>query len=266
MSPPMRHLHRRRRRQPRLALGLVLWAVVSCATALDGDTDDDGGTPSPPRVSFEFLDACTHGPTDRVVELLHRHPTWTRGTSSDGETCLHVAGIYGQAAVTRAVLEFRSDEADPDNDNDDDNNDDSTNFLPADPNVRTTYDQGLRMTPLAWNVYAGHVETARVLLEHGADPNLDFDGSRAAGTAAAASDASDTVPTQITCLDVVQQMLSYSGDDNDSGDDPNHNNNNPHNVDKFRLLEELLLAHGAKTFRDWTTATSNPRQQREQEL
>jgi len=45
----------------------------------------------------------------------------------------------------------------------------------ADPNIRSTFSEGLRMHPLSWNVYSNHVDNARLLLEAGADVNADFD-------------------------------------------------------------------------------------------
>lgn len=160
-------------------------------------------------VSPAFLQACTEGNVDRVQQFLQDHPDWIlHGRSEEGETCLHVAGIYGQPGVTRLMLEAG-----------------------ADPDVRSTFARGLRMTPLSWNVYAGHVETARVLLEVGeADVNLDFD-------AMGPPDA----PTQpVTCYDIVLEILqTYAREGEQSGDERQQ---------AFLEMKALLEKHGAKTY------------------
>jgi len=159
-------------------------------------------------VSPDFLQACTEGDVDKVNTFLQEHPTWKDGRSEQGETCLHVAGIFGRSQVTQRLLERG-----------------------ADPNVRSTFEYGLRMTPLSWNAYAGHVETARVLLEVGrADVNMEFD----------AMGQSTDGPTQyVTCYDVVLEILkTYEGDD--SQVDPRK--------ESFLAMKELLESYGAKTY------------------
>ena len=77
---------------------------------------------------------CTEGKLDTLKEILASHPDWVNKRSDQGESCLHVAGILGQEEVTTAILKAGGD-----------------------PNIRSTYEQGLRMHPLSWNVYHGHV-------------------------------------------------------------------------------------------------------------
>ena len=104
---------------------------------------------------MDFLEACTQGTIDKIQEALQQNPHWVNGRSPQGETCLHLAGIMVQTEVTRLILDKGGD-----------------------PNIRTTFEKGQRMHPLSWNVYGGHVETARVLLEYGANVNLDVDWLR----------------------------------------------------------------------------------------
>jgi len=164
-----------------------------------GDDDDDDVLP------MSFLDACTEGRVEHIRTELKVHPSWTNGRSPQGETCLHLAGILGQPEVTRTVLEAGGD-----------------------PNVRTTFERGQRMHPLSWNVYAGHVETARVLLENGADVNLDVDLVKGG------SDVSIATP-----LDIINDILP-PGADAGGGDHPE--------ARKFHEMKELLLSFGAKTY------------------
>jgi hypothetical protein len=147
-------------------------------------------------VSEEFLNACTYGNVKLLQSLLvdHEHASWIKeGRSKQGETCLHVAGIYGQVEVTQYLLQHG-----------------------CDPNVRSTYQGGLRMPPLAWNVYGGHVDVAKVLLQGGANVNLDFDDMSS--------------PKQpVTALDVCLQLVQTD-------------------AARFEPLLQLLLEYGAKTY------------------
>jgi ankyrin repeat protein len=74
------------------------------------------------------------------------------------------------------------------------------------------------MHPLSWNVYGGHIDNIRLLLEYGANVNLDFDSMK----------PTDYTPT--TVLDVVIELTK-----NEQGDE------------RFVIIEKLLRAHGAKT-------------------
>jgi ankyrin repeat protein len=75
------------------------------------------------------------------------------------------------------------------------------------------------MHPLSWNVYGGHVDNIRLLLDYGASPNLDFDSMV------------DKQPT--TVLDVVIQLTK-----NEQGDE------------RFINIEQLLRQRGAKTINE----------------
>jgi ankyrin repeat protein len=146
---------------------------------------------------FEFLDACTTGDVDAVKAMLKEHPGWVNSRSKQGESCLHVAGIMGQAGITAAILQAGGD-----------------------PDIRTAFSEGLRMHPLSWNVYGGHLETATVLLEGGADVNLDVDDMYN--------------PSQpVTVLDLIEYTLDVG------------------HIDKrFQEVKDLLLKFGAKRYKD----------------
>jgi ankyrin repeat protein len=114
--------------------------------------------------------------------------------TDNGEACLHLTGIYGHSEVTRLLLQKG-----------------------ADPNIRSTYEAGLRMHPLSWNLYGGHAENIELLLKYGADVNLDFDGM---GNPVVA----------VTPLDVTLQLVQ-----NEEGDE------------RFTKIEQVLRLHGGKT-------------------
>lgn len=119
---------------------------------------------------------------------------WANARTDNGESCLHLAGIYGHSQVTELLLKKG-----------------------ANPNHRSTWEQGLRMHPLSWNVYGGHVDNVRILLEYGADVNLDFD-----------SMSEDKIP--VTALDITVQLRQV-----EEGDE------------RFSQVEALLRQHGALT-------------------
>ena len=115
-------------------------------------TGDDVDT----NKDFEkFLMACSQGDIDTVKEFVQKDTKYyvTAYSQNGGESCLHVAGILGQATVTQYILQQGGN-----------------------PNQRSqNIPQGLRMTPLSWNVYGNHIENVQLLLKAGADVNLDFD-------------------------------------------------------------------------------------------
>jgi ankyrin repeat protein len=160
----------------------------------------------PILLTDEFLQACSQGDVDFVEAQLSDDPSLVHGRSAQGETCLHVAGITGQSLVTQRILDGGGD-----------------------PNVRTTFAQGLRMHPLSWNVYGGHVDTARVLLEHGASVNLPVDSMKN--------------PTEkVTVLDILLDILSVDQEASKASPDPR--------LGKYYEMKTLLVKHGAKRFVD----------------
>jgi ankyrin repeat protein len=192
------------RRNVLQTLGCLLLLLFPIPLVLSNEGDS---------AEFEnFLHACTNGEMDVIEIALLEDPHFVNRKSAMGETCLHVAGIRGQTAVTKRLVQAG-----------------------ADPNVRSDYNQGLRMHPLSWNVYGGHVETARALLEGGANVNLDVDYM--------------IRPTEkVTVLDLVLSLLQgYDNHDEKYKDDPA--------VGKHFRMRDLLLEFGAKQFKDLEEAS-----------
>ena len=67
----------------------------------------------------------------------------------------------------------------------------------ADPDVRTTFEGGMRMHPLSWSTFYGRHAIIELLLKANADVNADFDISK----------NEDGTPQKGTVLDVVEQIL-----------------------------------------------------------
>eukprot|EP00980_Cylindrotheca_fusiformis_P003339 scaffold746_cov123-Cylindrotheca_fusiformis.AAC.27 len=152
----------------------------------------------------EFWLSCSGGNLGPIKKALEDHPSWKNARTGNGEACLHLAGIYGHSQVTELLLKNG-----------------------ANPNIRSTWDQGLRMHPLSWNVYGGHVDNVRLLLEYGADPNLDFD-----------SMSENKIP--VTVMDIVFQLQGV-----EEGDD------------RFTQLDTLLRKFGALTSKELEDKKTN---------
>jgi len=126
-----------------------------------------GEAPSPARdpIAADLLTAIRRGDRRRFDQLLNANPRAARATGSGGITPLMYAGLYGDAASARTLLD-----------------------MGADPNARN--DAGA--TALMWAV--DDVEATRLLLDRGADPNLrSADGRTALVLAAVRPGASDVV-------------------------------------------------------------------------
>lgn len=177
-----------------IKLGLVVLFLTLPPVVLSSTGDSNNGQVA---VDSDFFLACSGGKLDLVKTFLQEHPHWIHARTDNGEACLHLTGIYGYADVTEYMLE-----------------------LGADPNIRSEYSEGLRMHPLSWNIYGGHVANVELLIRHGADVNLDFDGMGPS-------------KPKVTALDVVQQLIQ-----NESGDQ------------RFVQLETLLKENGAKTMKE----------------
>lgn len=83
------------------------------------------------------------------------------------------------------------------------------------------------MHPLSWNVYGGHIDNVRLLLENGADANLDFD-----------SMTEDKIP--VTAMDIALELQKV-----EEGDD------------RFAKLDELLRKYGAMTVKELEDKKNN---------
>lgn len=198
-------------RKLRAILSLLIVILLSSrAEAVNAEAEDDGEMGDP----FEhFLKACSEGNMEVVEIMLEEHPEFVTGQSTQGESCLHGAGILGQMAVTKAVLKAGGN-----------------------PNQRSTFAQGLRMTPLSWNVYGGHVENARVLLEAGADVNMDFDHTIKGGE------------EMVTVLDLIYintPNMPEKFEDTAAADMTEH-----HRYKQYYEMRDLLLEYGARRYAD----------------
>jgi ankyrin repeat protein len=161
--------------------------------------------------SFDnFLMACSKGDMGTVENEVREHPEFVLGQSRNGESCLHVAGILGQVDVTRFILQHGGN-----------------------PNQRSTYEHGLRMAPLSWNVYGKHVTNVRLLLEAGADVNLDFDYM------------DNGKKVVVTALDLLYIIDTFSDGDTIS-DEPNDTAGDRTHYD----MRDLLLLYGAKRYQN----------------
>lgn len=160
-----------------------------------------------------FLQACAEGEIEVVEILLEEYPSFAQQQSvKEGEGCLHVAGIRGQSTITKALLRAG-----------------------ADPDQRSAFELGLRMTPLSWNVYGGHVATARALLEGGAKVNLDFDNML-------------NPNEKVTVLDLLYDViLDVDNNDEDPKNQDRNDPNDPH-YGRYHSMKNLLLEYGAKRY------------------
>jgi ankyrin repeat protein len=180
-------------------LFLLLAAFVTSDPAVSDSENNDNILP------FDYVEACTQGNITFVAEQLQKHPGYLNGRTSNGETCLHVAGIMGQTEVTKYVLTGG-----------------------ANPDIRSIFEHGLRMTPLSWNVFGGHLETAKALLDGGAQVNLDVDTT-----------ANGNGLRKVTVLDIVEMITP----------EPPHPDMKPSpKVKKFIDLKAMLIKYGAKKY------------------
>ncbi len=164
---------------------VVLFLTLPAAVLSEGEDE---------VIDQNFFHACSGGLFDELKSYLKDHPQWVHARTDHGESCLHLTGIHGFSDVTEYLL-----------------------VNGADPNIRSTYEHGLRMHPLSWNIYGGHVANVDLLLRHGADVNLDFDGM------------GESTPV-VTALDVVMQLIENESEDT-----------------RFVHLEQILRRYGAKT-------------------
>jgi len=155
----------------------------------------------------EFFMLCSGGEVEKIEKELKQHPDWAKATTDDGESCLHLAAIPGSSELTKLLLDAG-----------------------ADPNARSTFEGGLRMHPLSWNVYGGHADSVKILLEKGASVNADFDYMM------------DNIKKPVTVLDIVLRMLKQDvqGEGSDEYLEP------------FRRTRDILLQYGAKTYDEYS--------------
>lgn len=122
----------------------------------------------------EYFFACSGGEFQTVKTLLEKDPSLVHTTTKDGEHCLHLSALSGNAEIVALLLDLK-----------------------ADPDVRSNWESGLRMHPLSWSTFYGRHEIIELLLKHGADVNADFDLGKDENGAAGKG----------TVLDVIEQIL-----------------------------------------------------------
>merc|ERR1719356_148986 len=133
------------------------------------------------KENSEYFHGCSGGQREVVGKLVEENPSIVHSTTEDGENCLHLVAISGDAGIARILLERG-----------------------ADANVRSAWDGGLRMHPLSWSTYYGRHEIVELLIQHGADVNADFDSGQK---------EKDESPSKTTVLDVVESILIGLDDD-----------------------------------------------------
>ena len=182
-------------------------AAAQVGSSTSGEKSEEGNLPTSPPPDFFF--ACSGGQFDVIRTSLEQHPSWVNSRTQQGESCLHLTGIYGHSQITRLLL-----------------------VNGADPNIRSTYEEGLRMHPLSWNVYGGHYDNVQLLLEYGADVNLDFDGMGSSRSSKGTDEEKNDVA--VTALDIAIALTK-----------------NEQDVDeRFVKIEQLLRKHGGITIEE----------------
>jgi len=190
-----------------LFLSLILLTLPSRSLAQNDAQvyrQDDGVSECQSDVAQDevaFFKACVNGIMDVLKAIIEIHPKWVHKVTKDGEHCLHLAAIKGQTEVTTYMLQQG-----------------------ADPNVRSTFSAGLRMHPLSWNVYRGNYENVKVLLDGGANVNLDFDDM-------------GEEQRKVTVLDISTRLVKGTKAKGEE-DVP----------DKFDITHQYLLTRGAKHY------------------
>lgn len=124
-------------------LRIMVLALVAVAIGATNPENDENS---------EYFFACSGGELSTVKSLLEKDPSLVHKTTKDGEHCLHLSALSGNAEIVQLLLD--SD---------------------ADPNIRSNWEGGLRMHPLSWSTFYGRFDIIELLLKHGADPNADFD-------------------------------------------------------------------------------------------
>lgn len=190
------------------AAKLIITITVSvlCSSAMmihlaTATTTEGENTNTAAADNSEFFHTCSDGNYDKFKSLLDADPSLVHATTKDGEHCLHLCAISGNTEIVKTLLEKG-----------------------ANPDIRSTYKQGLRMHPLSWNTFYGRHDIIELLLQYGADIEADFDlgGSINEKTGEL---------TKVTVLDVVEKILANEVDDEQRM--------------RFALTRNVLMKHGA---------------------
>jgi len=174
-------------------LYLRIIMFVSVAIAIDAT--------NPEGENSEFFSACSGGEFAIVKTHLEKDPSLAHTTTKDGEHCLHLSALSGNTEIVQMLLD-----------------------LDADPDIRSQWDQGLRMHPLSWSTFYGRYEIIELLLKHGADVNADFDLGKNEGGEAEKG----------TVLDVIEQILLGTDDKEEK--------------ERFMKTRNILVKNGAARY------------------
>lgn len=173
--------------------------VVVVVVAAD---DAEAESSDPNEENSEYFFACSGGDFSTAKTLLEKDPSLVHKTTASGEHCLHLCAIEGATDIVKLLLDAG-----------------------ADPDIRSTWPQGLRMHPLSWSTFYGRHEIVELLLKHGADVNADFDlgtlddfGANKKGTV----------------LDVIEQILLGLEDKGEK--------------DRFLKTRNVLVQYGAARY------------------
>ena len=162
----------------------TLYAYIVLMTILGGANVGVSATDAEEYDNSEFFHTCSGGDYDKFKSFLDADPTLVHATTPDGEHCLHLCAISGNVDIVKTLLEKG-----------------------ADPNIRSTFKDGLRMHPLSWSTFYGRYDIIELLLQHGADIEADFD------LGGSVKDESTGELTKVTVLDVVEKILMSQVDD-----------------------------------------------------
>jgi|Transcript_20981 hypothetical protein len=174
-----------------LVVSSVLYTAFASTDADDAPNHEE---------NKDYFFACSGGELSKIQDLLSTDPSLVNTVTNDGEHCLHLSALSGNAEIVQLLLEKG-----------------------ADPNVRSTFEGGLRMHPLSWCTYYGRNDIIELLLKHGADVNADFDlgGGEPGGES-----------VKVTALDVIEKILF--GIETDEG------------KERFLETRNVLVKNGAK--------------------
>ena len=110
---------------------VILSVAVICAMANPEEEENS-----------EYFFACSGGEFQTVKTLLEKDPSLVHTTTKDGEHCLHLSALSGNAEIVALLLDLK-----------------------ADPDVRSNWESGLRMHPLSWSTFYGRHEIIELLLK-----------------------------------------------------------------------------------------------------
>ena len=135
-------------------LAAALAATLAGSPAQQTGHDAAGAGASPhekagmSKLDYDLMDAVSEGETHEVQRLLADGAN-VNALNTEGETPLHVSGIYGAVEPLRLLLKAG-----------------------AKVNVQATGAKSLGLAPLHWFVHGGHKEGTGELLKAGANVNM----------------------------------------------------------------------------------------------